>query len=282
MIPLTLFLLYRPLEQLEFIRVRNSSAERRNFPPTRPQRFILPRKLQSRYRRHLVHFKPLFQHPLVGRSLNQLSRFTIHPVQEFDISPVHSRKNVFETNIVVIYNQIPQRIALPDHLAFLLRFSRRHRSSRDVCITTKPTSLLLCFVLFFVKEEKMPFWGGTVLECNFRNWEFHSKIAQRRRKSANPPRQYFWFIPDDLRQLSPCSPRFVLSVAFMCVSRFYFGAELLLKSKTTKKTNFQNLNQKNNTSIQKSQRRRKPINPSRGSIKKNGQSLSRMEVRLKI
>ena len=109
----------------------------------------------------------------------------------------------------------------------------------------------------------MPFWGGTVLECNFRNWEFHSKIAQRRRKSANPPRQYFWFIPDDLRQLSPCSPRFVLSVAFMCVSRFYFGAELLLKSKTTKKTNFQNLNQKNNTSIQKSQRRRKPINPSR-------------------
>ena len=34
--------------------------------------------------------------------------------------------------------------------------------------------------------------------------------------------QYFWFVPDDLRQLSPCSPRFVLSVAFMRVSGFFF------------------------------------------------------------
>ena len=66
-----------------------------------------------------------------------------------------------ETNIVALHDQIPQRIALPDHLAFLLRFSRRHRSSRDVCIATKPTSLLLLFLSLFVflKEEK-----GGVLE----------------------------------------------------------------------------------------------------------------------
>jgi len=66
---------------------------------------------------------------------------------------------VCETNIVVLHDQIPQRIALPDHLAFLLRFSRRHRSSRDVCITTKPTSLLLFLSLFvFRREKKEAFW----------------------------------------------------------------------------------------------------------------------------
>jgi hypothetical protein len=61
---------------------------------------------------------------------------------------------VCETNIVVLHDQIPQRIALPDHPAFLLRFSRRHRSSRDVCITTKPTSLLLLFLSLFVFRQR--------------------------------------------------------------------------------------------------------------------------------
>merc|ERR1712070_278649 len=67
--PLTLFLFSRPLEQLEFIRLSNSPAEISFSPPSRPQRFILPRKLQSRYRRHLAHFKPLFQIPRARRSL---------------------------------------------------------------------------------------------------------------------------------------------------------------------------------------------------------------------
>jgi len=62
-IPLTLFLLSRPLEQLEFIRLSNSKQKPCFIPVTRPQRFILPRKLQSRYRRHLFNFKPLFQIP---------------------------------------------------------------------------------------------------------------------------------------------------------------------------------------------------------------------------
>ena len=61
MIPLTLFLLSRPLEQLEFIRFSNFPAEPCSAQPIRPQRFMLPRYFQRRYRRHLLHFKLLFQ-----------------------------------------------------------------------------------------------------------------------------------------------------------------------------------------------------------------------------
>ena len=70
---------------------------------------MLPRYFQSRYRRHLFNFKRLFQLPLARRSLIQLSRLRIHPVQEFKISSIQSRQDVRETNIVVIYNHIPQR-----------------------------------------------------------------------------------------------------------------------------------------------------------------------------
>jgi len=77
-IPLTLFLLSYPLEQLEFIRFSNLRAEKCFiFPVIRPQRFILPHKLQSRYRRHIFNFKRLFQLPLARRSLHQRSRFTV-------------------------------------------------------------------------------------------------------------------------------------------------------------------------------------------------------------
>ena len=62
-IPLTLFLLSRPLEQLEFIRLSNFIAESCFVPPTRPQRFILPRYFQSRYRRHLFTLNPFFKSP---------------------------------------------------------------------------------------------------------------------------------------------------------------------------------------------------------------------------
>ena len=87
-IPLTLFLLSRPLEQLEFIRLSNLSQKYVSSPPTRPQRFILPRNFQSRYRRHLSHSKPLFQITRARRSLHQLSRLRIHLVKEFEIRPV--------------------------------------------------------------------------------------------------------------------------------------------------------------------------------------------------
>ena len=102
----------------------------------RPQRSILPRTFQSRYRRHLSHFQLLFQITRARRSLNQLSRLRIHLVQEFKIGPIQSRKNVFETNIVVIHDHIPQ-LSLP-HSSFLR--SRPHsRQHDDVCLTT-PTS----------------------------------------------------------------------------------------------------------------------------------------------
>ena len=72
---------------------------------------MLPRNFQSRYRRHLFNFKLLFQLLLARRSLNQLSRFTIHLVQEFHIRRIQSRKNVIETNIVVIHDQIPHSLS---------------------------------------------------------------------------------------------------------------------------------------------------------------------------
>ena len=115
---------------------------------TRSQRFMLPRKLQSRYRRHLAHFK--LQISRARRSLNHLSRLRIHLVQEIKIGPIQSRKNVFETNIVALHDQIPQRISRPSP-SFLP--SRRHRSRRrdDVCIiiATQKTAPLAKKAVFF-------------------------------------------------------------------------------------------------------------------------------------
>jgi len=120
-IPPTLFLLSRPLEQLEFIRSSNSIAEICCVPVTRPNRYMLPRNFQSRYRRHLSNIKHLSQLPLARRSLNQLSRLRIHLVQEFKIRSIQSRQNMRETNIVVLHDQIPH-IPLPHSSFFLLFF----------------------------------------------------------------------------------------------------------------------------------------------------------------
>ena len=114
-IPLTLFLLSYPLEQLEFIRFSNFTAENSFVPVTRPQPFILPRKFQSRYRRHLAQSKLPFQLLLARGSFNQLSRLFIHSVQEFKIRSIQSRKDVRETHIVALRDHVPQRISLTNH-----------------------------------------------------------------------------------------------------------------------------------------------------------------------
>ena len=115
------------------------------YPVSRPQRFILPRNFQSRYRRHLFYIKLLLQISRARRSLNQLSRLTIHSVQEFHVSRIQSRKNVFETNIVVIHDQIPQRISLPHPP--LLR-SRPHSQSMRSSSSSRRHETLSCrFVL---------------------------------------------------------------------------------------------------------------------------------------
>ena len=77
-IPLTLFLLSYPLEQLEFIRSSNFRAENSFVPVTRPQPSILPRYFQSRYRRHLAHFKRIFHIIRARRSFTKalVSLFT--------------------------------------------------------------------------------------------------------------------------------------------------------------------------------------------------------------
>ena len=87
-------------------RRKTSSQDEPCFiPVTRPQRFILPRNFQSRYRRHLFNVKPLFQLPLARRSLHQLSRFTIHSTQEWisHHSNSVSARCAFKTHIVVIH-----------------------------------------------------------------------------------------------------------------------------------------------------------------------------------
>ena len=138
-IPFTLFLLSYPLEQLEFIRSSNFLAEISFVPP---QRFMLPSKLQSRYRRHLFYFKPLFQISRARRSLNQLSRLSIHLAQEFHIVRIQSRKNVLETNIVALRDQTPH-VSRPNssflrsrlHRFSLRSFAKRRRSrssSREI------------------------------------------------------------------------------------------------------------------------------------------------------
>ena len=84
------------------------------------------------------------------RSL-QLSRLRIHLVQEFKIGPIQSRKNVLETNIVVIHDQIPH-ISLT-HPPFLR--SRRHFQhdlARDKN-STSSSSLILLMIVFSKKKK---------------------------------------------------------------------------------------------------------------------------------
>jgi len=90
---------------------------------------VIPRKLQSGYRRHLVNSKRLFQLKPARWSLDQRSRLGVHVVQEFYIGLIQPRKNVFETNIVVIDDHIPQIISLAH--ASLLR-AHRHILSRII------------------------------------------------------------------------------------------------------------------------------------------------------
>ena len=143
-IPITLFLLPRPLEQLEFIRFSNSQAEICFiFQPTRPQRLTLPRKLQSRYRRHLFNPKLLFQIIRARRSLHQLSRLRIHLVQEFHIRRIQPRKNVSETNIIVIHDQIPR------HDAFVGVVSCRLMMNQSLLLLLYTTTRKKCDFLFF-------------------------------------------------------------------------------------------------------------------------------------
>jgi len=115
---------------------------------------IIPRKLQSRYRRHLLNFKRLFQrNPRSHRSLNQSSRFTIHVVQEFYIGPIQFRQNVFETNIVVVHDHIPQ-IPLTHSSLLRARYHSRHLYCRLLLFTSPFISLSLSF---FAQFEKLAF-----------------------------------------------------------------------------------------------------------------------------
>jgi len=144
---------------------------------------MLPRNFQRRYRRHLSHFKLLFQISRTRGSLHQLSRLRIHLVQEFDISLIQSRKNVYETNIVVLHNHVPQiSLAHPP----LLR-SRPHpksiSSSRRRHAFVSFCALLMNQSSFFKREMRVLFFlrkvKANVLFLFFRSlWALFCSVLQ--------------------------------------------------------------------------------------------------------
>ena len=96
-----------------FVSATSSRNMFRHRPVTRPQRFMLPRKLQSRYRRHLFtlnfFFKSLARDDLLINFL--VSVFT--PYKNFTSVRIQSRKNVLETNIVVTSRSNPTHLSPP-------------------------------------------------------------------------------------------------------------------------------------------------------------------------
>ena len=130
-----------------------------------------------------LHLKPLFQITRARRSLNQLSRLRIHSYKNL-ISVEFNLGRMCVKQISSFFTIKPHKESLFPIIRLFCCVSLvvSHRSSRDVRIATKPTSLLLLFsfFLFFVKEEKMPFFGRN-LECNFtfQNCElYYSKISR--------------------------------------------------------------------------------------------------------
>ena len=163
-IPLTLFLLSRPLEQLEFIRFSNLQAEiwfvLSLFPdnpsyPTENAPTQLPKSISTTS----LHSKTSsFKSPARDDLLINFLVSRIHSVQEFHISRIQSRKNVFETNIVVIHNQIPH-ISLPDP-PFLR--SRRHSRHRSFSLS------LARAVRWYIFDESFTYESFRIIACDCR------------------------------------------------------------------------------------------------------------------
>ena len=147
-IPLTFFLLSRPLEQLEFIRSSNSSAENvvrptnsattiYSYSPTQTPKSI------STTSRSLLNF--FFKSPMRDDLLINFLVSVFTSYKNFKSVRIQSRKDMFETNIVVIHDQIPQRISLPNP-SFL---RSRPRSSRHDD-KSRAAKVLLCLCLLYV------------------------------------------------------------------------------------------------------------------------------------
>ena len=154
------------------------------LPPTRPQRFILPRKLQSRYRRHLFTLNLFSNHP---RETISSSTFSFH------YSPRTRISHQFEFNLGrMCVKQISSFFTIKSHkeslfpIIWLFCCVSLVVIAPVVTYVSRQNQLLFffffssLFVLFFVKEEKMPFFWRN-LECNFtfQNCElYYSKISR--------------------------------------------------------------------------------------------------------
>ena len=84
------------------------------------QRFILTQT--PRYRRHLFHSKRLFQLPLARRSLNHLSRFTIHSEK----GPTETCWKRAALSLVVFPSRFhPLLLLFDEHRRIFSRFARK-------------------------------------------------------------------------------------------------------------------------------------------------------------
>ena len=133
---------------------------------------------------------------------------------------------------------------------------------------SRQIQLLFFFFFFFdllcFRQKKCRFF--CIFECNFRNWEFHSKIAQRRRMSVNPSRVISlvhsqWFGSNVNGLTSFCTFRRV----YVCNSgSFWWGnvsEELDLKENKFWKSQSKNWCWRQKILQNRTQRRRKSINP---------------------
>ena len=132
-IPLTLFLLSRPLEQLEFIRFSNSHAEILfvhlsldyfTFCPTDNAPTQLPKSISTTSLQSKTslsnHPREMISSPKLSSPYSPRTRISHHS---------HSISEEYvETNIVALHDHIPQRISLPDPPFLRSRRHSRHRS----------------------------------------------------------------------------------------------------------------------------------------------------------
>ena len=128
---LTLFLLSRPFEQLEFIRSSNLVAEVIFVQPI-PKRLILPSNFQSRYRRHLFNSKSLFELTHSRGSLHQRSRFTIHFKQKLHFVSIQLKSKMWLKQISSLFTITSHTSPSP-----ILLFCARVVASEDFSSTSR-------------------------------------------------------------------------------------------------------------------------------------------------
>ena len=182
LIPLTLFLLSRPLEQLEFIRFSNSPAEicfPTLFPALFPEYPYCPTDLLPRLLPKSISTTSFS----LETSISNLSHETISSPTLSSHYSLRTRvrsvlfnlgKNEFETNIVVIHDQLPH-ISLPN--AFL-RSSRSRSSSLQNEKNKKKSAQHSLFASFLLSDIFCVFPRDFFFEGKKRRFRLHLRTIR--------------------------------------------------------------------------------------------------------